>query len=124
MKDTTEEFLSGIGEIDEILSAMGFRRHSLRRLGLACFVEFKRRETVVEFLFGPPEWHVEMIIHTLHGKHTLADLLNVPRILEWADETDDSEPSLQDAKDELLWYVRLLKFALPIIAGGALNTHD
>lgn len=59
----TEEFLSALNEADEILAKMSFEKDDIIEQGPAYFVYYKRKNNRVEFLFGPPEFQVEMIIY-------------------------------------------------------------
>lgn len=115
MKSSTDVFLEGIADSEKTLFPMGFRRQSFRENGPAFFVEYKRADTVVEFLFGPPEWHVEIVIHTANRKLALAELLQIPSISKWYDERSASIKGECDPKCELAFYVDLVSFSLPII---------
>ncbi len=58
----TEEFLHAIKEVEDILLLLQFNPHSFEKKGFAYYIEYKRGETVVMFLFGLSNWDVEMIL--------------------------------------------------------------
>ena len=82
----TEDFLKALKEVESVLLLISFVKHSLQEKGLAYFVEFKKGSTVVEFLFGPPEFKIEMIIYTLKGKFAFREMLEIQAIGKWVNE--------------------------------------
>jgi len=111
----TEEFLNGLIEIELILSLMLFKKKSFQEKGFAYFVEYKKNETIVSFLFGPSDWDVEMIVNTYKRKYAFKDLLQIQEILKWVNENRYKQIGERDIKNELFWFVELLKFSLPFI---------
>jgi len=111
----TVSFLNGLIEIQPILSLMFFKKKSFEEKGYAYFVEYQKKETIVLFLFGPSDWGVEMIINTAKKKYAAKDLLQIPEILKWVKENRFEQIGERDIKNELLWFVELLKFSLPYI---------
>src|ERR1700761_7769147 len=98
---STELFLEGLEKADGLLLAMGFERHSIEKQGYyAFFVQYKCVNSSIEFVFGPPEYHVSMVIYTSRGKFEFKDLLQIPIIAEWVDKHRPS--GKQTAKDEVL----------------------
>ncbi len=113
----TEEFLDSAREIGVSLAVEGFRLDSIKELGYARFVTFKKGETVVEFLFGPPEWNPEMIVYTAKGKFAFEDLFAIPEISDWLNENRYVQSgSRRDIYSEMLWSLKLLKASLPLVA--------
>lgn len=115
MDKLTKEYVDGMKEIDKILSLFGFRQSSLEKKGVAYFIAYKRGETLVQFLFGPPDWDTEMIIYISTEKFAFKDLLQIPAIAKWVDENRYTQENGRSIRNELLWDVELLKFSLPII---------
>ncbi len=111
----TEEFLTAIEEVEKILFLMDFHAYSFEEKGPAYFIKYKRGETIVEFLFGPSDWDVEMIIFTVKGKFAFRDLLQIPLVAKWVNENRYKQENGRDLKNELLWAIKLLKFSLQII---------
>lgn len=111
----TEEFLAGIKEIESILYSMHFHPHSFEEKGAAYFIKYKRGQSIVEFLFGPSDWHVEMLIFTSKRKFSFGDLLQIPAIAGWVRSNEYKPEKTTNVKGELLWFVELLKVSLPII---------
>ena len=111
----TEAFLNGLIEIEPILSLMLFKKKSFQEKGYSHFVEYQKKETILLFLFGPSDWGVEMIINTTKGKYAAKDLLQIPEISKWVNENKYEQIGERDIKNELLWFVELLKFSLPFI---------
>jgi hypothetical protein len=111
----TEEFLVGIKEIESILFLLNFYPYSFEEKGPAYFIKYKRGGSIVEFLFGPSDWDIEIIIFTSKGKFAFKDLLQIPTIAEWVNNNKYKEVNGRNIKNELLWAVELLKTSLPII---------
>ena len=82
-KNITEIFLESIEEIEKLLIDFQFKSKPFDKSGLALFVAYEKGNTLVEFLFGPSDWDVEMIIITSKGRFAFRDLLEIPSILKW-----------------------------------------
>jgi hypothetical protein len=111
----TEDFLAGLKEIESTLSLLNFYPYSFEEKGPAYFIKYKRGNSIVEFLFGPSGWEVEMIIFTSKGKFAFKDLLQIPAIAEWVDNNRYKQYKGRSVRNELLWAIELLKTSLPII---------
>lgn len=111
----TVEFLAGIKEIESILFLLNFYPYSFEEKGLAYFIKYKRGNSIVEFLFGSSDWDLEIIILTPKGKFAFKDLLQIPEIEEWVNINRYKQDNGRNVKNELLWFVELLKTTLPII---------
>jgi hypothetical protein len=111
----TSDFLGSLNECEEILFAMSFKSHSFYENGPSYFIKYKRKNTIVEVLFGPPEFEVEMIIFTAKDKFAFKDLLQIAAIVAWVNDNRYIETNGRNIKNELLWFIDLLKFSLPII---------
>jgi hypothetical protein len=111
----TKEFLGALKEIDAILSEMLFKKYSFIEKGLAHFVQYKKGNTILEFLFGPSDWDVDMKIYTSKGKFAFKELLKIPSIAKWVNENRYKQENGRNIKNELLWFIELLKISLPMI---------
>ena len=111
----TESFLQAINVVDEIFLSISFKPCSFVERGFAYFIRYKREGCNVEFIYGPPEYQVEMIIYTLKSKFELKDLLKYPAIALWVNNNRYRQVDDRDIKNEMLWFVELLKFSLSII---------
>ena len=111
----TEEFLAGIKEIENILFLLHFYPYSFEEKGTAYFIKYKKGNSIVEFLFGPSDWDVEIIIFTSKGKFAFKDLLQIPTIAEWVNNNRYKQDNGRNVKNELLWAIELLRVSLPII---------
>jgi len=94
---------------------MQFERDSFIEKGFAYFAKYKKGDCIVEFLFGPAEYQVEMIIYTSNGKFAFKDLLQIPVINEWVNSNRYKQRNGRNVKDELFWFIELLKYSLPIV---------
>ena len=112
---STEEFLRSIVTIEPSLLGMGFRRYTFDDEGPVYFVTFEKNQTRVEFLFGPPEWNVEMIIYTSKGKFAFEHLLSIPAVTRWVNENRYRQKNGKSICDEMRWFIELLRFALPLV---------
>jgi hypothetical protein len=116
INNLTEDFLEAINEIEIVLLALLFKRHSFFDKGLAYFIEYKKENnTRVEFLFGPSDWAIEMIIYTSKGKFAFKDLLSIPEINSWVNNNRYKQENVRNIKNELEWFVDLLKVSLPFV---------
>lgn len=108
----TEDFLRALEEIESVLFEMSFAKDSFVKKGLAYFVQFKRDNSIVEFLYGPPDFHIEMIIYTSKGKFAFRDLLQIPKISKWVEENRYVQVNDRNVRDELMWFIELMKVSL------------
>ena len=113
--ESTEQFLIGLQEIQPILLEMSFGQYSLLKKGFAYYARFRKDEVVVEFIFGPPDYHLYMIIYTKQGKFSFGDLLQIPTVLEWVNNNRYMQSDKANIENELFWFVELLTFSLKII---------
>ncbi len=63
----TEDFLNALVEVEQRLLMISYVKHSFQQKGSAYFVEFKSDNILIEFLFGPPEFQIEMIVYRQTG---------------------------------------------------------
>jgi hypothetical protein len=113
IKNLKEEFLKAMFKIDKDLLLELFKKHSFSDEGLACFIEYrKENSTRVEFLFGPSNWNIEMIIYTSKGKFAFKDLLSIPEIENWVSDNRYKQKNGRNLEKELEWFVSLLKVSL------------
>jgi len=95
--------------------SLNFYPQSFEEKGLEYFVKYKRGNSIVEFFFGPADWDIEIIIFTPKGKFAFKDLLRIPAIEEWVYLNRYKQVNGRNVKNELLWFVELLKISLSII---------
>ncbi len=113
--DRKEDFLNGIDELVPILGQLGFSLTGRLRKASAHFVTFRKGKISTEFLYGPSEWNPEMIIRTPRGKFGFEDLMAIPEVSAWVSKNQYKQPSGRSIKNELVWYVDLLKISLPYL---------
>jgi hypothetical protein len=111
----SSDFLHSMDEIERVLSLMNFEMHSSNDRGSAHYVEFKRNDTTVEFMFGPPEFQVEIIVHIASKEYAFKDLLQGPDIADWVRNNKYRQDGKRAVKNELMWFVELLKFSLGVL---------
>ena len=69
-------------------------------------------------MFGPSDWHVEIIIKRNGRKYAFKDLLQIPSVVQWTkDNKYKQETSDRIIADEVGWFVNLLKFVFEINLG-------
>lgn len=111
-----EEFSKALDEIELVLFVLLFKRHSFFEKGEASFVEYRKENDIrLEFLFGPSDWDIEMIIYSSKGKYAFKDLLTIPEINKWVINNKYKQENGRNLKNELLWFVELLKVSLPVV---------
>ncbi len=116
MQKLTEEFLKALNEMEVVLLSLLFKRHSLFEKGLAYYIEYRKENNArVEFLFGPSDWDIEMIIYTSKGRFAFKDLLSIPEINRWVNDNRYKQENGRSVKNELVWLIDLLKVSLPYV---------
>jgi hypothetical protein len=110
-----EGFIKSLEEVKPLLDQMGFIQTHFEEKGLAVFTEYAKQDTKVEFMCGPPEWHVEMIITTPRRSYAFKDLLQIPLVDEWFKSNKFSEDNEYNINAELRYFINLLEFALPVL---------
>ncbi len=111
-ENLNQEFLRALKEVQKILEEMSFVKHSFNEKGYAYYAQYKKHNTIVEFLFGAPEFQIEMIIYTSKGKYAFRDLIKTPFIEKWVNDNRYVQMSERKISSELLWFVDLLKVSL------------
>lgn len=110
------EFFKALDEIELPLVVLLFKRHSFFEKGEASFLEYRKdNNTRLEFLFGPSNWDIEMIIYTSKGKYAFRDLLGIPEINSWVNNNRYKQENGRNLKNELEWFIDLLKVSLPYV---------
>jgi hypothetical protein len=84
----TEDFLEGIEDVKKLLLFIRFQPLLFDKKGLAYFVKFQKEKTIIEFLFGPSDWDIEMLIYIGNRKFAFKDLLEILAIAKWVMITD------------------------------------
>jgi hypothetical protein len=112
-----EEFLIALSRAEQALTEIGFTRDKYIEKGYAQFVYFKSKSAKVEFLFGPSDWHVDMIIYVSNKQYSFGDLLKIPAVLEWVNNNRYKEENGRHLQKEILWFIELLRISHPIICG-------
>lgn len=110
-----EEFLQALKVVENSLLTLQFKTSSFEKKGYAYFVQFKREDCMVRFVYGPPQYEIDIIIYSSKGKFEFKDLLNIPTIAAWVNDNRYVQKNGRDLNSEMLWFVQLLKFSLPII---------
>src|SRR5690349_19786498 len=113
--ELTKEFLAGSEIVKEVLVSLHFKPLSFEEKGYAYVIRYQKEKNIVEFLFGPSDWDVEMIIYTRDKKFAFRDLLAIPAIAKWVSDNKYEQVGKRNIQNELLWFVELLKISLPII---------
>ena len=116
INNLTKEFLEALNEMEVVLVKLLFKKHSFFEKGLAYYIEYiKQNNTRIEFLFGPSDWDIEMIVYTSKGKFAFKELLSIPEINSWVNNNRYKQENDRNIKNELLWFVDLLKVSLPYV---------
>jgi hypothetical protein len=111
-----ENYINALKEIEPILLSMGFNKCSYSKGEFPFYVEFKTDQCVIKFMFGPPEFQIDITIYTKDKKFEFGDLFKVPAIGLWMITNKYIQPHVgRSIKSELLWFVELIKISLPLI---------
>ena len=109
---TIAAYLEGMKDAEEFLHTLGFRRLSSRRKGWLFIDKFIRGTTVIEFLFGPPEWHCEIVVEIAGRAVGSRDLVSNPKAEEWIEDNKDNVENACGLGSEPLWWARLFAHSL------------
>ena len=112
-EESIARHLNEMNKAQASLEAGGFEKLSVRREGFLCISKFINGPAVVTFLFGPPEWHVEIKVETPDRNLSAKDLIVHPEIKTWIDGPGNQKESAD--KSEELWWAELISAALPLI---------
>lgn len=113
----TEEFLLSLKEVEPLLLAMKLKPYSYFEKGPAYYIQYKKEgpDIIIEFLFGPSDWMIEIIIFTSKRKFEFKDLFQISAIEEWLHENKYSQGNERNIKNEILYFIEFLKISLPLI---------
>ena len=111
----TEDFLVTMNSKANPLQVIGFILDTHESKGFAHFIRFEKKGTTVEFMFGPPEFQIEMLIYTNKGRFAFRDLLMNKDIAAWVTTNRYIPTAERKVRDEILWFVRLLVYSLPYV---------
>jgi hypothetical protein len=111
--DITQQFLEAIKINDVKLQEMGFHFYSSGKPIFLQQVIYKSIDESIEFALGPPDWHVLIFVENHKGKFGLEDFVSKPLIMEQWELLKGTEQSITAEVD---FFVKLLKFALPILS--------
>lgn len=114
--DITLDFVNAILENEKQLSMLNFEIGKFRYRGYACFIDFSKSDnTKVEFMIGPSDWVIEMIVQTPKGKFNFKDLLEISYIRNWVKLNQYCQGKDRNLKNEVKWFINLLKISIPIV---------
>lgn len=108
----SKDFLEALEAVESIFFMLSFVKHSFQEKDFTYYLEFKKDTTIVELLFGPPEFQLEMIIYTTKGEFELKDLFEIPVIRKWVNNNRYIQLNDRNIKDELVWFIELMKVSL------------
>lgn len=116
MTNSENEFLTGLNEVEPILENRGFIRTVTNKKWPCAYGEYKSGDCNIVFLYGPSDWQIEMLVYTIKGKYSFAELLKIEQVVEWINNNRYQEQMGKNLKKEILWFSELLKFSLPLIS--------
>ena len=108
-----ETFIKSMNDMESELANIGFTYHLTIKKGYATYVHYKSTKNIqASFMLGPSDWNVELVITTVERKYEFKDLLLVPYISQWTRENKFQQRTSGRVKDEIVWFVDLLKFVM------------
>jgi len=114
-KDTQNTFIQRIKETEPLFYADFKIKHKKIAVdGLVTRISYSFGRGIVEFLLGPPEYHVEIFISTINvdgnfDRYDLAKLMSISRLRTWIINNKPDINCNDKIKAEIDWYVLLLK---------------
>lgn len=119
-----DDFLELLNKEEHSLIDMSFRRLRVERKGLyAVYVSYEHGNTSVKFMYGPPEYHVEIVVYNSGERYGFNDLLDLPAVAEWF---QNRRPEFNDQNvvtKEIKFYIEMLQIALPALQGPQRNSQ-
>lgn len=108
-----DTFIHLIKDMESELTHIGFSHLSTTKKGYATYVDYKSAENIhASFMFGPSDWHVELVLRKDEKNYELKDLLQIPSIAEWIRNSKFKEQTSNRIKDEITFFVGLLRFVI------------
>ena len=98
----SDRFLTTLEEAKPRLKEIGFVQKSVIRNGHATYVEYAGTDASVLMMYGPSEWHVEMVATLGEQRFELKDLLQIPEIMVWAKNNRPVSEQSDPLKDEIV----------------------
>ena len=106
-----EVFIKSIKDLEPHLTQLGFLHLSTNKKGFATYAEYKSKDNIQAlFMFGPSDWHVDLSLSRNERKYEFKDLLQIPAISQWTKDNKLKEQTNNRIKDEVAWFVGLLRF--------------
>jgi hypothetical protein len=108
-----ETFIQSIKEVETRLTDIGLSHLSTTKKGYATYIDFKSTDkTQVSFMFGPSDWHVEIVFTANDKKYEFKDLLQIHAVAQWTRDNKFQPKTNDMIKDEVDWLVDLLTFVV------------
>jgi hypothetical protein len=111
----TDDFINALKEVEPILASLSFIPHSLDNRGFACYAEYKNGNNIVMFMYGAPEWHIDIELYIANKKYEFKDLIENTNISEWINKNRYLQENGRKLQNEMLWFIELLKVSLSIL---------
>ncbi len=110
---TQDTFINSLKDIESDLSDIGITHLLTTKKGYATYVDYKSADNIhVSFIFGPSDWHVELVLRKNGIKYELKDLFQIPSIAEWIRCNKFQEQTGNRIKNEIAWFVDFLRFVI------------
>jgi len=109
---TQESFIKSVAESDTILTDLGFLHQSTEKKSYATYIKYKRDDTLICFMLGPSDWHVDISIFTNKTKYVFKDLLAISSIAQWAANNKFEQKSVDKINNEVIWFMQFTRFSL------------
>jgi hypothetical protein len=108
------KFLKANEDIEALLLNMSYKKVGFLQKGYAYYIEYQSNKNKIEFLYGPPDYDIEMILYIDNKKYAFRDLYKIPEIKKWIEQHREHNDKY-DFKAIMLWYIKLAMFSLSII---------
>lgn len=110
-----DQFMDALIRIEEDLKNLSFYHLSTKCIGDARFVRYVNSDILLDFLFGPSDWDIDMILYKNHTKYGLNEMLQIDSVRKWFQENRYENVNERDLLREMQWYLGLLKVFIPYI---------
>jgi len=115
-----EAFIAALEPVKASLAVRGFSMQSPEIGGFATWITFQAERERVTLAYGPPEYHIELLIEAEQGgvsrRFSFGDLLRVPGVRAWVEAHPVEPRGAGGVGTEAEWFSRFIPAALEALA--------
>ena len=107
--NTQNLFIESVKKIENKLNELNLYHSSTIKKGFATYIAYETlTKTKVEFIYGPADWAIDIVLSKDDKVYGFKDLLKIPVVFQWANGNKINYGKNSKLDDELTWFVNLL----------------